>query len=165
MRRTAILSTIILMCVAAAAAVGTAAEGKLPKIITLGALSKTYEPVRFDHEKHLSLADGCAGCHHQHRSMPIRECKECHRFDPAAFRKNVLQDRLLPCRDCHPAKDTPGTEPQGLRAAYHNACNKCHWGDVGSKNLSGCTEVCHVPKGKGKQGGVTQGNVKPQKKK
>ena len=40
------------------------------------------------------------------------------------------------------------------------ACNKCHWGEVGSKNLSGCTEVCHVPKGAGKQG-----DVKPGKKK
>jgi len=164
MKRTAILSAIIIICVGAAAAVGAAAEGKLPKIIVLDALSKTYEPVRFDHEKHLSLADGCAGCHHQHRSMPIQECKECHRFDTAAFRKNVIQDRLLPCRDCHPAKDTPGTEPPGLKAAYHNACNKCHWGEVGSKNLSGCTEVCHVPKGAGKQGGVKQGNLKPGKK-
>jgi hypothetical protein len=135
-----------------------AAEGKLPKIIVLGSLSKTYEPVRFDHEKHLSLADGCEGCHHQHRLMPIQNCKDCHRFDPASFRKNVLQDRVLPCRDCHPAKDTPGATGQlGLKAAYHNACNKCHWGEVGAKNLSGCTEVCHVPKGAGKRENVEQG--------
>jgi len=35
-----------------------------------------------------------------------------------------------------------------LKVAYHQACLKCHWGDVGSagKNLEGCTEMCHVLK-------------------
>jgi hypothetical protein len=147
-RKTAILTAAVILCACVFAAPGTAAEGKLPKIIILGALSKTYEPVRFDHAKHLSLADGCAGCHHQHRSMQIQSCKECHRFDPAAFKKNLLADRLLPCRDCHPTTENPGIGGQlGLKAALHNACNKCHWGEVNSKNLEGCTEMCHVRKG------------------
>ncbi|MEW6720560.1 MAG: cytochrome c3 family protein [Thermodesulfobacteriota bacterium] len=152
MRRTALLSAVVLLFLGAAAAVGAATEGKLPKVIVLGAMSKTYEPVRFDHEKHVSLADGCGGCHHQHRSMQVHACKDCHRYDPASFRKNVLADRLLPCRDCHPRAENPGISGMlGLRSAYHNACNKCHWGEVGSKNLGGCTEVCHLAKAPAKQ--------------
>ncbi len=152
MRKPAILSAVVLLCVGAFAALGTAAEGKLPKIIVLGALSKIYEPIRFDHEKHLSLADGCAGCHHQHRAMQIKTCTECHRFNPATFKQNLMADRLLPCRDCHQRAENPGIQgTTSLRTAYHNACNKCHWGEVGNKNLEGCTEVCHVPKGQGKK--------------
>jgi hypothetical protein len=131
-----------------------AAGENLPKDLVLGSLSKVYEPVPFNHAKHVSMAGGCEDCHHQHRSMQIKSCSECHRFDPAAFKKNVIADRLLPCRDCHPASEKPGiTGVPALKAAYHQACLKCHWGDVGSagKNLERCTEMCHVPKAREKR--------------
>ena len=50
------------------------------------------------------------------------------------------------------ASEKPGITGQpSLKVAYHQACLKCHWGDVGSagKNLGGCTEMCHVPKAPG----------------
>lgn len=152
MKRIAIMAVVVLACVSAAAAVGAAAQGKLPKMITLGSLSRTYEPVRFDHEKHLSLANGCEDCHHQHRGMEVAGCAECHRFNPATFRANLRVEKVLPCKDCHMAVERPGAKGQlDLKTAYHNACNKCHWGEVNSKNLAGCTESCHVAKVAGKQ--------------
>lgn len=149
MKKSLVIPVIILLSTGVVAARGMAAGDNLPKVLTLGSLSKVYEPVRFDHEGHVSMAGGCADCHHQHRSLQIKTCSECHRFDPASFKKNVLADRLLPCRDCHPKTEKPGSDGvPALKAAYHQACLKCHWGEVGSagKNLEACTEVCHVPK-------------------
>jgi hypothetical protein len=148
-------ATVFLMAVFLCAGMSALPEATeadpLPKIIVLGSISKRYEPVRYDHAKHLSLADGCEGCHHQHKSMKIDTCKDCHRFDPATFRKNARPDKLLPCRDCHMATERPGATGQpDLKTAYHNVCNKCHWGEVNSKTLAGCTEMCHTPKGEGK---------------
>lgn len=158
MKKIAIPAVAMLICIAAAAGVGFAAEGKLPKMIKLGSLSKSYEPVNFDHEKHLSLASGCEDCHHQHRGMQIKSCPDCHRFNPASFRANLRLDRVLPCKDCHMATERPGAKGQpDLKTAYHNACNKCHWGEVNSRNLTGCTESCHVPAGAGKAGKAKQG--------
>jgi hypothetical protein len=149
MKKATILPAVVFLCVGVFAAQGAVAGENPPKVLTLGSLSRVYEPVRFNHAEHVSMAGGCADCHHQHRALEIQTCSECHRFDPAAFRKNVLADRLLPCRDCHPASGNPGNggEP-ALKIAYHRACFKCHWGEVGSagKNLGSCTEMCHVPK-------------------
>jgi len=139
----------------------SAASGKdpvvdLPKILTLGSLSKVYEPVRFNHAEHVSYASGCADCHHQHIGMQVSPCLECHRVDASVFRKNASASRLKPCGECHPAAERPpGTErPKGvshveLKSAYHQACMKCHKSDVGSgvKNLQDCTVMCHAVKG------------------
>jgi hypothetical protein len=139
----------------------SAASGKdpvvdLPKILTLGSLSKVYEPVRFNHAEHVSYASGCADCHHQHIGMQVSPCLECHRVDASVFRKNASASRLKPCGECHPAAERPpGTErPKGvshveLKSAYHQACMKCHKSDVGSgvKNLQDCTVMCHAMKG------------------
>ena len=149
MKKAMIIPAAIFLWMGVFAAPGATAGGNLPTILILGSLSKVYEPVRFNHAEHVSMAGGCGDCHHQHRSLQIQTCSECHRFDPAAFKKNVLTDKLLPCRDCHSASEKPGSSGQpALKIAYHQACLKCHWGDVGSagKNLEGCTEMCHVPK-------------------
>ena len=149
MKKAMIIPAVIFLWMGVFVAQGAAAGQNLPTILILGSLSRVYEPVRFNHAEHVSMAGGCADCHHQHRSLQIQTCSECHRFDPAAFKKNIIADKLLPCRDCHSASETPGSTGQpALKIAYHQACLKCHWGEVGSagKSLDSCTEVCHVPK-------------------
>jgi predicted CXXCH cytochrome family protein len=129
------------------------AGGGVPKDLVLGSLSRDYEPVRFNHSGHVSMAGGCADCHHQHGSVEVRSCTECHRIDLSAFRKNVDAGRIKACKDCHAASPRPGDVGKpGLKAAYHQACFKCHRGEVGSvgKDPKGCTEMCHVLKGQAK---------------
>jgi predicted CXXCH cytochrome family protein len=129
----------------------TTAGGNLPKSLTLGSLSKVYEPVPFNHSGHVSSAGGCADCHHQHGSVQVQTCVECHRIDPAVFKKSVDTAKFKPCGECHAPSDRPGRI--GLKTAYHQACFKCHKEDVGSgvKNLKGCTEMCHVLKAQEKR--------------
>jgi hypothetical protein len=149
MKRAMIIPAAIFLWMGVVAAHGANAGGNLPKVLLLGTLSKVYEPVRFNHEEHVSNAGGCADCHHQHRTMQIQACSECHKFDPAAFKKNIVTDKLLPCRDCHSASARPGvTVEPSLKIAYHQACLKCHWGQIGDagKTLGSCTEICHAPK-------------------
>src|SRR5512134_548956 len=131
----------------------------VPKVLTLGSLSKNYEPVRFDHAEHISFAGGCADCHHQHVGMQVSPCLECHQIDPSVFRKNASASKLKPCGACHPAAERPPASelPKGgshveLKSAYHQACMKCHKSDVGSgvKNLKDCTVMCHAMKGQKK---------------
>ena len=146
MKKAAIITVAIALCIGGSAASEPASEGNVPKVIVLRSLSKVYEPVRLNHSEHISAAGGCADCHHQHGSVQVQTCSECHRFDPSAFRKNYDAGKLKPCVECHPAVDRPGKI--GLKTAYHQACFKCHKADVGDgvKNLSGCTEMCHVLK-------------------
>jgi len=146
-KKTTIFLAAVFVGAALSAALETAGAKGLPKIIVLGSLSRSYEPVKFNHEQHLSLAENCETCHHQHKGMKVAECKECHRFDPASFKKNAMRDRLLPCRDCHMPTERPGATGQpDLKTAYHNVCNKCHWGQVNTATLEGCSEICHSPK-------------------
>jgi predicted CXXCH cytochrome family protein len=145
-KKAAIIAVAIALCIGGPAASEPASEGNVPKVIVLRSLSKVYEPVRLNHSDHISAAGGCADCHHQHGSVQVQTCSECHRYDPSTFKKNIDTGNLKPCVECHPAVDRPGK--MGLKTAYHQACFKCHKSDVGDgvKNLSGCTEMCHVLK-------------------
>jgi hypothetical protein len=122
----------------------TTAMGDVPKVLLLESLSEVYEPVRFDHAEHVSAAGGCEECHHQHRSMKVQSCSECHRIDPSFFKKNVKPGTLKPCGECHPVSDRPGNKGRlELKAAYHQACFRCHKEEVAGKP-KGCTGICHV---------------------
>jgi hypothetical protein len=152
-KRATIIAAVLALWIGLWAAGATAADGGVPKMLELGKLSDVYEPVRFNHAGHVSTAGGCADCHHQHGSMQVQSCPDCHRIDPKAFKKNENAGSLKPCRDCHTASARPGDIGRpGLKAAYHQACFKCHRGDVGSvgKDPKGCTEMCHVPKAQAK---------------
>lgn len=134
----------------------TTGVGNVPKVFSLGSLSKVYEPVRFNHAEHISSAGGCTDCHHQHGSVQVNTCSECHPIDPSVFKKNLNVGKLKSCGECHPATERPGSVARrGLKDAYHQACFKCHKSDVGSgvKNLKGCTEMCHVLKAQEKGDG------------
>jgi hypothetical protein len=150
-------ATIALVAVALwigiSAAGETTAGGNVPKVLTLGRLSNVYEPVAFNHSGHVSMAGGCADCHHQHGTMQVQACSECHRLDPSVFKKSVNAAALKPCRDCHAASARPGDISRpGLKAAYHQACFKCHRGEVGSvgQDPKGCTEMCHASRAQAK---------------
>lgn len=154
MKKATIILVAIALCIGVSASSETTAVGNLPKDVVLGSLSKIYEPVRFNHSEHVSSAGGCADCHHQHGTMPVNSCSECHPIDPAVFKKNLNVGKLKPCGECHPASERPGSVARrGLKDAYHQACFKCHKSDVGSgvKNLAGCTEMCHVLKAQEKR--------------
>jgi hypothetical protein len=150
-------ATMIVVAIALWIGISVASEKdpvvNVPKVLTLGSLSKVYEPVRFTHAEHISTAGGCADCHHQHIGMQISPCMECHRIDPSVFRKNANAGKLKPCSACHPATErSKGVSHVELKAAYHQACMKCHKSDVGSgvKNLKDCTVMCHALKGQKK---------------
>jgi len=80
-----------------------------------------YEPVRFMHNKHMSVSDDCVTCHHyrpegKHVSETVR-CRACH------------QDAFNP--------KVPGRT--GLKAAYHLKCIGCHQEvKKGPVNCTGC---------------------------
>jgi len=94
------------------AAHGATAGGNLPTILILGSLSKVYEPVRFNHAEHVSLAGGCGDCHHQHRLLKIQTCSECHRSIPPLSKRT-----LSPTRSCLAGIVTRRREARKLRAA------------------------------------------------
>jgi hypothetical protein len=149
MKKVTIILIAMALCTGVSASSETTAVGNVPKDLVLGSLSKVYEPVPFNHSEHVSTAGGCADCHHQHRSMQVDACSECHPIDPSVFKKKLNVAKLKSCGECHPASQQPGsTAIRGLKDAYHQACFKCHKNDVGSgvKNLKGCTEICHVLK-------------------
>jgi hypothetical protein len=151
--RATIIAAALALLIGVCAAGGTAADGGVPTVLELGKLSDVYEPVRFNHAGHVSTAGGCADCHHQHGSTQVQACRDCHKIDLSAFRKNVNAGGLKPCRECHAASAKPGDIGRpSLKAAYHQACFKCHRGDVGSvgKDPKGCTEMCHAPKAQAK---------------
>ncbi len=152
--------TITLVAIALWAGICAAAEKAPPagggqKILVLGTLSRQYEPVRFNHSEHISMAGGCADCHHQHGTARVDKCTECHPgADMSSFKKNADPAKLKPCRDCHPASVLPGgRNPVELKSAYHQACLKCHKKDVGEglKTLKDCTVMCHALKDRKKQ--------------
>lgn len=145
---------IATVCLAGVSAAGeTTAGGEVPKIIMLGALSKVYKPVRLDHAEHISMIGGCEECHHQHRSMQVHSCPECHRIDDSVFKKNLKAGTLKPCGECHAVVNPPGSRKRlELKAAYHQACFKCHKEEVAG-TPKGCTGMCHVPKEEAKREG------------
>lgn len=151
MKKAPVIVVAIALWIGISSASDTTTGKDLPKEVTLGSLSNVYEPVQFNHSGHVSTAGGCVDCHHQHGKVDVQSCSECHRFDPSAFKKNVIAGKVKACRTCHLASDQPGRV--GLKTAYHKACFKCHKADVGSgvKNLEGCTEMCHVLNAKKKQ--------------
>ena len=144
MKKAPIIVVVIALWIGISSASDTTPGKDLPKDLTLGSLANIYEPVQFNHAEHVSAAGGCADCHHQHGTVQVQTCSECHRIDPSVYKKNLVTGKLKPCGECHLASDEPGRV--GLKTAYHKACFKCHKTDVGSgiKNLTGCTEMCHV---------------------
>jgi predicted CXXCH cytochrome family protein len=114
-------------------------------IFRLDSLSDIYEAVQFDHSKHMSIADSCGSCHHEHGKNNML-CMDCHSLNKSAFKDSVVRS-FTACKTCHDAssRDNPGMP--GLKTAYHRVCFDCHRG-MGNVGLepAGCAEICHAKK-------------------
>ncbi|MBI4690998.1 MAG: cytochrome c3 family protein [Nitrospirae bacterium] len=144
MKRTVIAA--IVMSIFFATAIYAEMSAKIPVIVKLDSLSVKYEPVRFDHSKHVSIAANCGMCHHQHGDSGKLPCKECHSVTPATF-KNSVCNNFMACKDCHSSYDPANPAMPGLKTAYHQTCFQCHkgMGNVGV-DPKGCAEMCHAVK-------------------
>ncbi|MBI5527994.1 MAG: cytochrome c3 family protein [Deltaproteobacteria bacterium] len=93
-----------------------------PHVVTLGHLSRKYQPVTFDHLVHTETADRCDECHHHHGPV----------------------EKTPPCRECHNTRQTaPGSKKPGLEEAYHRQCKSCHRPETGGPTTC---ESCHPAK-------------------
>ncbi len=117
----------------------------LPGTRMLSSISEKYNPVKFDHAKHVGIAGNCAACHH-HGNGNTSSCKECHGLTPAAFKGSVVNS-FIACSNCHSSADRDNPAMPGLKVAYHQKCFECHRG-MGNIGLDpkGCTEICHAKK-------------------
>ena len=106
-------------------------------------------------EGHADIEGQCRKCHQPFKKEGQNAlCLDCHKAVAQDVASKVGYHGTVPekpCRECHATSDKPGRV--GLKTAYHKACFKCHKADVGSgvKNLTGCTEMCHALKAKGKR--------------
>ena len=146
MKNTVSILFIASICMVFAGSLYAGNTAKLPGVTTLDSLSDKYEPVKFDHAKHTTLAGHCGTCHHQHGTFSTLPCKECHSLNSAAF-KNSVVNNFMACKNCHGAYDRSNPRMPGLKTAYHQQCFQCHrgMGDVGT-SPAGCTNMCHGKK-------------------
>lgn len=129
-----------------ASSIDTPVEGiKMPGTIVLDHIQKRYAPVSFDHAMHVTLAEGCGQCHHEHHDKKNATCKECH-VETKHFKSSVKQG-FLPCSGCHGDYSPEKPEVPGLMVALHRKCFQCHVGigDLGT-SPQGCTAICHAKK-------------------
>lgn len=115
-------------------------------IFRLDSISDKYEPVKFNHTRHISIAGDCGICHHQHGNSGTLPCKDCHSVDKSVFRNSVVNG-FMACKNCHGDLDRSNPGIPSLKTAYHSTCFKCHRG-IGSvgTNPKGCTQMCHEKK-------------------
>jgi hypothetical protein len=153
MRNTVLILLIATLCMVFAGSLYAGNAAKVPGIAMLDSLSDKFEPVRFDHAKHIGIAGNCGTCHHQHNNFSTLPCKECHSLSAAEF-KNSVVNNFMACKNCHGSYDPSNPKMPGLKTAYHVQCFGCHkgMGEVG-EGPQGCTNMCHGKKGPNTQKG------------
>lgn len=148
---------VAILAVAAIAVAGAVAADGPPKKLVIKKLVNLYGPADFDHEMHVSAADGCKSCHHKPFGKPMA-CSECHEekmdrgdfdheahweFDSCDSCHQVKSTRELACSTCHKVPfDEKKLEVIGLKGALHGQCMDCHEKN-GADNS--CT-ACHARK-------------------
>jgi hypothetical protein len=138
-------------------ATATFALDDIPETVTIGSLSKDYDPSVLPHRKIvLSMVAGMkdsklAGAFHE---SDAAVCQGCHHNSPAS--------KTPPrCGNCHPAVESMTASPRpALKAAYHTQCMGCHTAmgidgkvvdkAVGAKPVPKATDCagCHAEKKK-----------------
>lgn len=119
----------------------TFASDDIPEDVTIGTLSKRFEPVEFPHGVHVErlrsdIAESAMATHfHGHEDAV---CQGCHHHTPIGAKPPK-------CGNCHgqPFNTSDPFRP-GLLAAYHLQCNECHR-NMDIMDASDC-EVCHAKK-------------------
>ncbi len=139
----AVLSLILFGVPSANAETGSSVPAAAPGTVTLDSLASKYEPVLFNHEKHVAIAGDCGKCHHQHGNNASAPCHECHRIAASSFRGSVTGS-FMACKNCHGVYDPASPGMPGLKTAYHRQCFQCHLGmaDVGV-DPKACAVMCH----------------------
>lgn len=123
------------------------AEGiKMPGTIKIKYIQNQYRPVVFDHAMHVSIAEGCGTCHHQHNDKMKSTCSECHSLNAAQFKASAKQG-FAACSGCHTDNSPGAPEMPGLKVALHKKCFQCHVG-IGDLGFSpaACVKTCHARK-------------------
>lgn len=113
-----VLSRRILFITAMAALlVVPLSHGARADAISIGELSKIYEPLKFTHDKHMEIEANCSSCHH-YSGQETPNCRTCHNAggDESSKKKNIV----------------------GLQDAYHGLCIGCHKKISGPSTCSGC---------------------------
>lgn len=88
-----------------------------PDTISIGAISKIYEPLKFTHDKHMEIESNCSACHHHSEQGATPTCASCHSDgDKVAKKRNII----------------------GLKDAYHGLCIGCHKKISGPSGCTGC---------------------------
>ena len=117
-----------------------------PETIEINALAKYYEPVEFNHQLHVDVAEDCSVCHHHATGTGTLDpyCAKCH--------GGFEELETVSCADCHSAdpfsaesihrqsqEDIFHVDMNGLKGAYHQNCLGCH------KEMDGPTgcQDCH----------------------
>ncbi|WP_020676592.1 cytochrome c3 family protein [Geopsychrobacter electrodiphilus] len=118
-----------------------------PDTIVIDILSKYYEPVEFNHQLHVDIAEDCSVCHHHTTGTGTVNpyCAKCH-----AQKQEMA---TVACVDCHAAEtfsseaihrqsqmDLFHIDVNGLKGAYHQNCRGCHQEKDGP---TGC-QTCHI---------------------
>lgn len=122
----------------------TIPAGEIPETVTIGSLSKDYEPSVLPHRKIvLSMIAGMkdsrlAGAFH---ATDLAVCQGCHHNSPAS--------KTPPrCGNCHAAIEGTAASPRpALKAAYHNQCMGCHTAmGISGKVVDKAPDAKPVPK-------------------
>lgn len=114
----------------------------VPDTVDIGAISKQYMPVSFNHSAHVDyLKDAAKGdLAKAFHSGDAALCQGCHHHTPVG-------EAPPKCGTCH-GKPFSEQEPKrpGLMAAYHNQCFQCHKAmGVEPVKPTDC-KSCHAPK-------------------
>lgn len=144
-RGVVLLLVAVFLAAAAGLSISPASAGTaVPTVRTLDSLKNQYQPVKFDHAKHATMAPNCGSCHHEHGEGNAFSCKNCHALDRSAFR-NAVVNSFTACKNCHGTYDPSNPRMPGLKTAYHTQCFSCHRGMAGiGTDPKGCAELCHA---------------------
>lgn len=142
MKKTSIIISIIFLILIALTMYATGEDN----FFKLDSISDKYQPVRFNHTKHIDIAGNCGTCHHEHGNFASLPCKNCHSLNNIAF-KNSVVNGFMACKNCHGTTNPDNPSQPSLKVAYHRTCFQCHrgMGEVGI-NPKGCTVMCHEEK-------------------
>jgi len=95
---------------------------KIPEKVTIGFLSKTYEPSEFPHARIIKTLE--AGIEKSTMASRFHEdgttlCQGCHHNAPAS-------EKVQACSSCHGSTTGVSDLRPALKAAYHGQCITCH---------------------------------------
>jgi hypothetical protein len=120
------------------------ADSDIPEFVTIGVLSRKYEPTILPHRKiiHTLTADikenRLAGAFH---GEALSTCGGCHHNSP----RSLTPPR---CGSCHGKPfDKEKIHMPGLKGAYHQRCMGCHEAMALDKPKSTKCYDCHPKKG------------------